>query len=80
LINLGDGLVAEIDEFLDTNEYVVEVEFKDKEQMNNFTVPAWFGKEIKGKTSYSVKVFKFINNNKKSNLLYELNKIITDIN
>ena len=63
LVPLENGLIAEIDEFLDVNKIIVEVEFDNIEQANNFQKPEWFGNEIKGKQSFSVKVFSKINNN-----------------
>lgn len=62
LISIGDGLVAEVDEFLDVNKIIVEVEFPDEETMNNFQKPNWFGNELKGKQSFSAQVFSKINN------------------
>jgi CYTH domain-containing protein len=64
IIPLDSGLKAEIDHFLDTDEYVVEVEFNDENQMNVFIPMSWFGQEIKDKQSYNVKIFKFINQEK----------------
>lgn len=39
------GLQAEIDKY-DNSDVVVEVEFYNMEQANNFTPPDWFGNEI----------------------------------
>lgn len=63
LIELSDGLVAEIDCFLDTKDTIIEVEFIDENQMNSFEKPNWFGEEIKNKQSYSTYVFSKINEN-----------------
>lgn len=61
LIPIGDNLMAEVDEFLDTNKIIVEVEFPDIDTMDNFTPPKWFSKEIKGKQSFNAQVFSMIN-------------------
>lgn len=60
IVDIGDNLVAEIDKF-ETGEIVVEVEFPSVESMNNFSIPEWFGSEIKEK-SFSYSVFCKINN------------------
>jgi CYTH domain-containing protein len=79
LINLDGGLVAEIDDFKDTNKLIVEVEFLDEGQMNEFSVPLWFGKEITEKKSYSKTLFNYINNiddiDMSSNLDFLISKI-----
>jgi adenylate cyclase len=62
LVDLCDGLVAEIDYFIDENMYIVEVEFPDEQTMNNFIKPEWFGNEITKNQSYSIYVFSKINN------------------
>jgi CYTH domain-containing protein len=61
VVDIGDGLLAEIDEF-ETGEKVIEVEFKSEEQMNNFSPPLWFDKEIKNNKSFSYTIFCNINN------------------
>lgn len=63
LIDIENGLVAEIDYFPDLDETIVEIEFPNEETMNNFNniKPVWIGQEIKGKQSYSVYVFSIIN-------------------
>ena len=61
LVEISNGLMAEIDEFKDTGDIVVEVEFPDEETMNNFIKPDWFGSEIKEKKSFNVYVFSKIN-------------------
>lgn len=62
IIDIGEGFHAEIDNFLDTGDIVVEVEFKTKEQKDNFSPPLWFGQEIKSNKSFSYMVFAKINN------------------
>jgi CYTH domain-containing protein len=64
LIDLDNGLIAEVDHFIDTNKIIIEVEFPNEESMNNFNSikPDWIGDEIKNKQSYSVFVFSKINN------------------
>lgn len=44
-----NGLIAEIDEHKN-GDIVVEVEFYNVTQMENFVAPAWFGDEIKDKS------------------------------
>lgn len=68
-VDLDNGLTAEVDNFLDTGDMVVEVEFPDKESMDSFVKPDWFGDEIKEKQSFSVQVFSKINSNR--NDIYE---------
>lgn len=63
IIPLGNGLDAEVDEFLDTDDIIVEVEFIDEEQMNNFVKPNWFGNEIENNKSFSVQIFSKVNCN-----------------
>lgn len=45
---LPDGHTAELDKFEGKLEgyFLVEVEFKNEEEMNAFVVPDWFGREI----------------------------------
>lgn len=62
LIDIKNGLIAEVDEFLDTEDTIIEVEFKNENQMNNFIKPDWFGEEIKDKRSFSLEIFININN------------------
>lgn len=59
-IKLDNGLIAEIDEFLDTDNILVEVEFPNEEIMKSFVKPSWIGSEIKDK-SMSKLVFSYIN-------------------
>ena len=61
IIPIENGLTAEVDEFLDINKTIVEVEFSDEKEMNNFVPPSWFGSELKGKQSFSVQLFSEIN-------------------
>jgi CYTH domain-containing protein len=61
IVEISDEIYAEIDEFLDSNDIVVEVEFPDEEMMKNFEKPDWFGKEIKEKYSINHDVFSKIN-------------------
>jgi CYTH domain-containing protein len=61
IVDIGDGLIAEIDEFEDGN-IVIEVEFDKVEIMQDFVKPDWFGEEIKSNKSFSYKVFAKINN------------------
>jgi CYTH domain-containing protein len=62
VVELDNGLVAEIDEFKDTGDIIVEVEFPKVEDMENFSPPSWFGQEIKSSKSFSYLVFAKINN------------------
>lgn len=56
LYKLDGGIVAEIDIF--KGEFygigLVEVEFKNKIQADNFVIPDWFGEEIKGKLNCNI--------------------------
>lgn len=58
LIPLDSGLVAELDVFGKTLEGLsfVEVEFVSQEQMNSFTPPDWFGKDVT-QEDFSANVF-----------------------
>lgn len=47
LVDLENGLVAEIDEYIDEDRSTVEVEFPVKEVSDSFIPPDWFGEEIK---------------------------------
>lgn len=62
IIELEDGLIAEVDKFLDTGDILVEVEFPTQESMKNFIKPEWFGNEIKMSNSFSYLVFAKLNN------------------
>jgi len=62
VIDIGKGFYAEVDDFIDTGDVIVEVEFKDKYQKDNFSPPDWFGEEIKSNKSFSYTVFAKINN------------------
>ena len=62
VIDISEGLHAEVDSFLDTGDIIVEVEFKTKEQKDSFSPPDWFGEEIKFNKSFSYSVFAKINN------------------
>ncbi len=62
IIDISEGLHAEVDSFLDTGDIIVEVEFKTKEQKDSFSPPDWFGEEIKFNKSFSYSVFAKINN------------------
>lgn len=66
VIELDNGLHAEVDHFLDTDDKIVEVEFPNEETMNNFEKPDWFGTELKKNKSFSAMVFAKINNMNKS--------------
>lgn len=61
IVDIGNELVAEIDEFEDGN-IVIEVEFSTVEAMQEFVKPDWFGEEIKTNKSFSYTVFAKINN------------------
>lgn len=61
IVELDDNLIAEIDNFLDTGDKIVEVEFSNEESMNNFIIPDWFGKELKENKSFSIELFSRIN-------------------
>lgn len=62
IIDIGDDLYAEVDNFQDLDDIVVEVEFKNKEQKDSFISPDWFGKEIESNKSITYSVFAKINN------------------
>lgn len=61
IIDIGDGLVAEIDEFEDGS-IIIEVEFPTVELMQEFEKPDWIGNEIKSNKSFSYLMFAKINN------------------
>ncbi len=48
LVPIGDGLFAEVDVFSGrwSGLVMVEVEFDDRTQMENFVPPPWFGREV----------------------------------
>ncbi|MFV0519256.1 MAG: hypothetical protein ACK5LY_03175 [Lachnospirales bacterium] len=48
IFDLGNGYIAEIDEFLGDFKgiYIVEVEFKDNNTIAEFEKPKWFGKDV----------------------------------
>ena len=77
LVDLDNGLVAEIDDFINENKIIIEVEFPNEDDMNNFTKvkPDWIGSEIKNKQSFSVFAFSKINNelNSMEKLKYYIN-------
>jgi CYTH domain-containing protein len=54
-IDLGEGLVAEMDAYLEDLRglLTVEVEFASEDASHHFTPPAWFGEEVTGDVSYS---------------------------
>ncbi len=62
IVDIGNELYAEVDNYTDTSEIIVEVEFKTKEQKDNFIPPEWFGDEIKNNKSFSYIAFCKINN------------------
>ncbi len=65
IVPIQDGLVAEIDEFLDKDIIVIEVEFETEDEMNDFTKrqkPDFFGDEIVDKKSLNSMIFSQINN------------------
>ncbi len=62
VIDIGEGLYAEVDDFQDSDDIVVEVEFKNKEQKDSFVPPLWFGEEIKSNKSLTYSMFAKINN------------------
>jgi CYTH domain-containing protein len=62
IIDIGNGLFAEVDNYLDTDDIVVEVEFKNQEQKDNFSPLLWFGQEITNSKSFSYLVFAKLNN------------------
>jgi adenylate cyclase len=52
-IILEDGLVAELDIYLDfENLITVDVEFANYESMASFIPPSWFGEDISGNLNY----------------------------
>lgn len=55
LIPLTEGLMAEVDEFLNPSLQplvVAEVEFPSVETMERFEAPDWFGEDVSGDPSY----------------------------
>lgn len=62
VVELENGLCAEIDEFQDSKEKIIEVEFPTEKSMNEFVIPNWFGKELSKNKSFNVKLFCQINN------------------
>jgi len=62
IIDIGNDLYAEVDDFQNSNDIVVEVEFKDKDNKDSFIPPDWFGNEIKSNKSINYSVFCKINN------------------
>lgn len=50
-VNLSTGLTAEIDSY-DDGLVVVEVEFKTKENADDFIPPSWFGEEVTYNKAY----------------------------
>lgn len=46
LFKLDDNLVAECDDYTDIDLCVVEVEFNNEDELNNFIPPDWFGEEV----------------------------------
>lgn len=56
-IELKNGLFAEVDIYSGEHEglKVVEVEFKNINEANNFEIPSWFGKEITDDKNYKNK-------------------------
>ena len=64
IIDIGNGLIAEIDKFEEDNNIVIEVEFPTAESMQEFeqNKPLWFGEEIKSNKSLTYSMFAKINN------------------
>lgn len=52
---LENGLTAEVDEYVDMDLTVVEVEFSDEKQAEEFQPPVWFGKEVTDDPRYKNK-------------------------
>jgi adenylate cyclase len=52
LVELGDGVVAEVDVYED-GLLVAEVEFADEAASDAFTPPDWFGEEVTGDRRYA---------------------------
>lgn len=65
IIPIGNGLNAEIDEFLDKNVSIIEVEFPTESDMEKFSnlenKPKFIGNEIVKKMSFSLAVFSELN-------------------
>jgi CYTH domain-containing protein len=61
LFDLGNNLIAEVDHFIDTDEWIVEVEFSDDKTMNDFQKPNWFGNEVDKGKQFNKQVFSLIN-------------------
>ncbi len=55
ILKLENGFIAEIDEFLGEYKgvYIVEVEFKNFEEVENFQKPTWFGKDVSSNKEFS---------------------------
>lgn len=62
IVDIGDGLFAEVDSYKDTGNTVVEVEFPKESDIESFSPPSWFGSEIKNNKSFSYTIFCKINN------------------
>jgi len=62
LIDIGNELIAEYDDFLDTGDKVVEVEFPNEDAMTNFEKPDWFGEEIAKGKMFNKQIFSLLNN------------------
>lgn len=63
IIDIGDGLIAEVDHFVGNDKWIVEVEFSDDETMNNFVKPDWFGEEVEKGKQFNKQIFSSINSN-----------------
>jgi CYTH domain-containing protein len=61
LVDIDNGLFAEVDHFLDVDKWVVEVEFASDEQMNNFVKLDWFGEEVESGRQFNKQIFSNIN-------------------
>ncbi len=62
IVDIGNGLIAEVDKFEEDNNIVIEVEFPTIELMQEFIKPDWFGEEIKSNKSFTYSMFAKINN------------------
>lgn len=52
VIDIGGGLLAEVDEYLEKGNIIIEVEFPSEQASDNFIPPDWFGEEVKQKNNF----------------------------
>lgn len=61
VVDINNGLFAEVDKFQDENKIIVEVEFPDDDVMNSFIKPDWFGDEVEPGKQFNKQIFSKIN-------------------